>query len=60
MEKRTAGQEETEEEVVVGALSHSEDLPGDVGNPVFLQLVPLGVLHQVRNGAGTTELHHKL
>lgn len=28
-----------------GECAHSEDLSGDVGNPVFLQLVPLCVLH---------------
>lgn len=49
------GEEEGEEEE-----PHPEDLPGDVGDPVFLQLVPFGVLHQVRDGAGTTELHHQL
>lgn len=37
-----------------------EDLPGDVSDPVLLQCVAFGVLHQVCDGAGATELHHQL
>lgn len=40
--------------------SDPEDLSGDVGDPVLLQCVALGVLHQVRDGTGATELHHQL
>lgn len=39
--------------------THSEDLSRNVGDPVFLQAV-LCVLHQVCDGAGSTELHHQL
>lgn len=44
-----ASQGAKKEVLVVEELPHPEDLPGDVGNPVFFQLVPLGVFHQVRN-----------
>lgn len=37
-----------------------EDLSGDVGDPVFLQCVAFGVLHQICDGTGATELHHQL
>ena len=37
-----------------------EDLSGDVGNPVLLQCVALGVLHQICDGPSATELHHQL
>lgn len=37
-----------------------EDLSGDVGDPVLLQRVAFGVLHQIRDGTGAAELHHQL
>ena len=37
-----------------------EDLTGDVGNPVLFQCVAFGVLHQICDGPGATELHHQL
>ena len=40
--------------------SYPEDLSRDVGDPVLLQCVSLGVFHQVCDGASTTELHHQL
>lgn len=40
--------------------THSEDLSGDVSDPVFLQLVSLRVLHQICDRTGTTELHYQL
>lgn len=39
---------------------HPEDLSGDVGDPILLQRVAFGVLHQICDGAGTAELHHQL
>lgn len=48
------GEERREEE------AHPEDLSGDVGYPVFLELVPFGVLHQVCDRTSSTELHHQL
>lgn len=41
-------------------VSDPEDLSGDVGDPVLLQRVAFGVLHQIRDGAGAAELHHQL
>lgn len=40
--------------------SDPEDLSGDVGDPVLLQRVAFGVLHQICDGTGATELHHQL
>lgn len=40
--------------------AYPQDLPGDVGYPVFLQRVALGVLHEVCDGSGPTELHNEL
>lgn len=57
--KRLRGEEERAESRR-GEKAHSENLPRYVGDPVFLQLVPLGVLHQVCDGASTAELHHQL
>lgn len=40
--------------------AHPEDLPADVGDPLLLQGVALGVLDQVGDRAGTAELHDQL
>lgn len=48
------GEERREDE------AHPEDLSGDVGYPVFLELVPFGVLHQICDRTSSTELHHQL
>lgn len=40
--------------------THPEDLPADVGDPLLLQGVALGVLDQVGDRAGTAELHDQL
>lgn len=40
--------------------AHPEDLPADVGDPLFLQGVALGVLDQVGDRAGAAELHDQL
>lgn len=37
-----------------------EDLSGNVGDPVLLQRVAFGVLHQICDGTGSTKLHHQL
>lgn len=39
---------------------YPQDLPGDVSYPVFFERVPFGVLHEVCDGPGPAELHHKL
>lgn len=40
--------------------TYPQDLSGDVGYPVFLERVALGVLHEVCDGPGPAELHNKL
>lgn len=39
---------------------YPEDFSGDVGNPVFFECVPFGVLHKVCDGPSPTKLHNKL
>lgn len=47
-------------ETPVGTCPYPQDLSGDVRDPVLLERVALGVLHQVRDGPRPTELHHQL
>lgn len=43
-----------------GSCAYPEDLTADVGCPLLLQGVTLGVLDQVRHRSSTTKLHHQL
>ncbi len=40
--------------------THPQDLPGDVGDPVLLERIALGVLHEISDGPSPAELHDEL
>ena len=43
-----------------GQVTHPQYLSADVGAPLLLQRAALGVLDEVCDRAGSTELHHQL
>lgn len=52
--------ESLEKECKWRAVTHSQNLSGDVCNPVFFQTVAFGVLNKVCYRASTTKLHDQL